>query len=555
MTPRALLQTEWPKLVTAMVAALLAALLAISSYGDRPAQAASGCNGPWGPGNWPPACWQPYADTSPFNTPLPPNPQSVLRSEQITDRIFTVRNSTNQGIAREAHPANLAANRAGTAGEPTYYSRPSDPNFRLHCEGDPFGRPDGQCPIEGVVIDIPAGAGIEEPAGSDHHLTVVNQAKGLEYDLWQVKAVDEAGPEPREPVVDKLPTGLSNDPNVVHDLYFSWGGRIDLYGLGLVDPDDKPHGLVGDATAAHFGSLAGRLRAEELAEGQINHALFIGVDCVGGAPVYPARGQGRLCSEIGLSDADAPHMGTRLRLNMSEAQINGLNIDPWKKTILQALRKYGAFIGDTGTKGYFVIEAEAGVQYLTYGQTDKWWQFGGAKDPLDPTQQRHIWNPWDSNGDSVVDEYVGKLYNDDDDPKSGQPGFVNWESQVWENMEVVDPEVSRDKVAPVITRVTPVPGSTGVSTTKNVSVLFSEAMQKSSINGTTFSLVKKGNTTPVSATVSYNAATTTATLNPSRDLRRGATYIATVAGGSSGVRDLSANPLAADKVWRFTVRN
>jgi hypothetical protein len=122
-------------------------------------------------------------------------------------------------------------------------------------------------------------------------------------------------------------------------------------------------------------------------------------------------------------------------------------------------------------------------------------------------------------------------------------------------MEVVHPEVSMDKVAPTIARVTPAPGGTGVSPTKNVSVLFSEAMQKSVINGNTFILMKKGTTTPVSASVGYNAATATATLNPSRDLRRGATYIVTVKGGSSGVKDLSANPLAADKVWRFTVRS
>jgi hypothetical protein len=212
-----------------------------------------------------------------------------LNSEQITDRIYSVRNPNKplndptQGIAQIGRPQHLVANEAGTAGEPTYYSRPSDPNFRLHCEKDPFGRPDGKCPVGGVVIDIPAGAGIEEPLGSDHHLTVVNQAKDVEYDLWQVKAFDEAGPNPKQPFVDKLPTGLSSDPNVVHDLYASWGGRVDLYGSGRPDHGDKPFGWARDTMAAHIGNLAGRLRAEELAAGQINHARFLGVDCVGGA--------------------------------------------------------------------------------------------------------------------------------------------------------------------------------------------------------------------------------------------------------------------------------
>jgi hypothetical protein len=556
MICKVLLQTKRAKLIVAMVVALLVAMLAISNYGTHPAhaQSAPGCNGPWGPGNWPPACWQPYADTSPFNTPLPPNSQLVSNSEQITDRIFSVRdpnkplNDPTQGIARRPRPNHLVANPAGTAGEPTYYSKPSDPNFKLHCEADPFGRPDGKCPIEGVTIDIPAGAGIEEPSGSDHHLTVVDQAKGVEYDLWQVKAVDEAGPNPKEPVVDKLPAGLSNDPNVVHDLYASWGGRMDLYGSGLLDHNDKPFGWVGDATAAHFGSLAGRLRAEELVAGQINHALFIGVDCVGGAPVYPAQGQGRLCSTLGLSETNAPPMGTRLRLNMSEAQINGLNIDPWKKTILHALRKYGAFIGDTGSEGYFAIEAEAGVQYKTYGEADKWYTFGQALDVNGRTNWE-LYTP--SPG---VNEYIGKLYNDGNDPKPGQSGYVNWESQVWENMEVVDPDVSRDTVAPTIINVAPVPGSTGISPGKNVYALFSEAMQRSGISGSTFTLIRKGTTTPISASISYDGVSKKAILDPSRNLRPGATYVVTVKGGSSGVKDLAGNPLAADKIWKFTVR-
>jgi len=32
----------------------------------------------------------------------------------------------------------------------------------------------------------------------------------------------------------------------------------------------------------------------------------------------------------------------------------------WKLTLLHAMAEYGAFIGDTGSAGYFVVEAEAG---------------------------------------------------------------------------------------------------------------------------------------------------------------------------------------------------
>ena len=53
----------------------------------------------------------------------------------------------------------------------------------------------------------------------------------------------------------------------------------------------------------------------------------------------------------------------------------------------------------------------------------------------------------------------------------------------------------------------------------------------SSINATTFYLFKKGSTARLAATVSYCAATDTATLNPTDSLRAGVTYKAGVTGG------------------------
>jgi hypothetical protein len=111
-----------------------------------------------------------------------------------------------------------------------------------------------------------------------------------------------------------------------------------------------------------------------------------------------------------------------------------------------------------------------------------------------------------------------------------------------------------ERVAPTVRGVTPLNLAKNVPATANVTATFSEAMRGSTINMTTFSLIKKGTTTPITAKVSYSAATNKATLNPGRDLKARATYVATVKGGATGAMDLAGNALARDKVWTFTIR-
>src|SRR5262249_46706904 len=58
---------------------------------------------------------------------------------------------------------------------------------------------------------------------------------------------------------------------------------------------------------------------------------------------------------------------------------------------------------------------------------------------------------------------------------------------------------------------------------------------------------------PVAATVSYNAATQTATLAPVSPLGASSGYYtALVQGGATGVKDLAGNPLATNFTWSFT---
>jgi Bacterial Ig-like domain len=99
---------------------------------------------------------------------------------------------------------------------------------------------------------------------------------------------------------------------------------------------------------------------------------------------------------------------------------------------------------------------------------------------------------------------------------------------------------SADTTPPTIATMTPTNGATGVAV--------------SSINNSTFTLLKQGTMTPVSATVAYDPTTKTATLTPGAALEAGVTYTATVKGGSGGVKDVAGNVLAADTMWRFTTQ-
>ena len=109
-----------------------------------------------------------------------------------------------------------------------------------------------------------------------------------------------------------------------------------------------------------------------------------------------------------------------------------------------------------------------------------------------------------------------------------------------------------DTTPPTVTETTPAAGATGVATAVSPTATFSEAMNASTVTSTTFVLMKQGETTPVAANVTYVALTNTATLDPTANLEMSSTYIATVKGGASGVKDVAGNALASDFSWTFT---
>jgi hypothetical protein len=305
------------------------------------------CDPPYGTfevGNWPSGCWRPYADNSPFNEPIPPNPTLHPDSAGIVDYLST------------HNPGPNALQVIDTANfpdvdyfHPTYYPQSADPLFTFHCT-----QPWGTCAIEGMQVRIPDAA---LPAGgTDGHLTVVDQASGWEYDLWAVSSKPAGG-------------GV---------IEAGWGGRT------RIDGD----GLGGMAVAAGYGNLAGIIRAQEMEAGVIRHALFMVVRCVATAWVWPANQAAYLCQDLGLPDEHAVPNGARFQLDLSDDEIASLDAPAWKKTILTAMAHYGMYVGDTGSDPWG-IEAESGRTYTSFGSPDPFLQFAIANGiPLSTNQYR-----------------------------------------------------------------------------------------------------------------------------------------------------------------------
>jgi methionine-rich copper-binding protein CopC len=101
-----------------------------------------------------------------------------------------------------------------------------------------------------------------------------------------------------------------------------------------------------------------------------------------------------------------------------------------------------------------------------------------------------------------------------------------------------------DNTAPTVVAKSPAAGATGIPTPGNVTATFSERVQASSIS---FVLTGPGGAV-VPATVTYDDASRTVTLDPTADLTGLTTYTATF----SGVKDLAGNLLAAPVTWSFT---
>jgi hypothetical protein len=276
----------------------------------------------FGPGSWPTACWRPYADTSPFNQPLPDPSTTPLApgSANIVHYILSAYGSS--GFSDVTVSNNAAEDTASNWDHPVYWAHPGDPAYKV-VETEYPGNNNGQ------TILIPSGA--RHALGSDGHLAVI-QPDGTEEDFWQVQN--------------------SNPLSGGGTLVASSGGSTALGASGCCT----------NSTAANQGLAAGLVRGQELAAGSINHALIVTIRCDNGTHVYPASGNGGACPVT----TNAPAEGQRFQLDMSDAQIDALAVPAYRKIILKAMVHYGFYITDTGGSPWD-LEFEPGLDYTSFG--------------------------------------------------------------------------------------------------------------------------------------------------------------------------------------------
>lgn len=231
---------------------------------------------------------RPFADSSPFNVPIPATPALAPNSAAVASHL------ASGDIVADLYEF----------GVPVFEAAATSPKYNVDCT-----EPWGPCGLEDDPVPIPNDA---RPApGSDGHMAVIDSSTRRVYEFWQARK--------------------------------SSGGWSASFGTwSSLDGSGHP-GSTGDARDAQVSLLAGTVRAGELQRGVIDHALVFSSDNVNHAFQYPAT---KSSQSSGRSDALT--MGARIQLDPS-VNVDAIpGITPAEKAVAKALQKYGAYVIDGG---------------------------------------------------------------------------------------------------------------------------------------------------------------------------------------------------------------
>src|SRR5664280_3075523 len=148
-----------------------------------------------------------------------------------------------------------------------------------------------------------------------------------------------------------------------YDTYFHPSGRSTAGSGAIWNLNTnalRPAGFT-SADAAGLPILPGLVNYNEVASGDLDHALRFTADCSQESYLWPAR------HEAGQSNTDCPPMGARFRLNASFT-LPASECASFCQTVLTTMKTYGLILADNGSNWYFQDTAD---RRWTYTEVDQ----------------------------------------------------------------------------------------------------------------------------------------------------------------------------------------
>lgn len=241
-----------------------------------------------------------YADSSPLNTPIPDGAEADPRSPAMVAQ-----------LEREAERQGFLVS-AGRFTSPIAEADASTPRHDVVLRHEPYAG--------AVFVGAPIPEGARPSPDSDGGLIVLDRSTGCEFDYG----------------------GLRLEADGRWSAHFA--NALPLDGSGIYPSGESP-------SASGFASAAGKIRPQELARGEIPHALTFGMEATkAGGPVPPAR-----ASDGRSTLPGAIPEGARVQLD-PQLDLGALDLEPWQRTVARALQRYGMFLVDSG--GSLAVSAE-----------------------------------------------------------------------------------------------------------------------------------------------------------------------------------------------------
>jgi hypothetical protein len=259
-----------------------------------------------------------YSSASPFHTTVASlkSGGATVLSQSVMDALWS------QGVAsQDLSEASWMF--------PVYVASASDPIKTFTCTKY------GSCSADGMQVHVPSGALPE--AESDGHIGIVDTTQNVEVDGWQCTV------------------GASS-------VDCSWGGKYAFGGNGIENTGSN---------AVHAGYAAGAflITAQELTNGEIDHALGMLANCLNDPTVFPADQHSGTDSPCG--GAGPPSYGNLIHLLWTPDQIAASGYSTECRTILTALATYGAYTVDTGNGGLALLTQHQ-YSYTAIGEANPW---------------------------------------------------------------------------------------------------------------------------------------------------------------------------------------